>query len=227
MSSLNTTTTTTSSSTRVLSLALAREAEEKRSRRLQRRTTLPRSVGEVQHHGVTPTRVTLSFGLRAIGFSKKASLPFFLALELRTGQKAIATLARKQRLAWKIRKGALLGCTVTLRGTGLASFRESLQQALPRMEKLLASARTQSGTKGADVRLLRTKGSPSSAEVTLGERGLFSGVESVRASIESLSSQVGVVAPGGASRASLQMRRPSATREETRFLLRATRLPRA
>ena len=38
---------------------------------------------------------TLSFRFRSVLFDKKRSLPFFLALELLTGQKAIAVLAHR------------------------------------------------------------------------------------------------------------------------------------
>lgn len=45
------------------------------------------------------TSATLSFRFRSIAFDKKRALPFFLALELLTQQKSIATLARRHLLA--------------------------------------------------------------------------------------------------------------------------------
>lgn len=42
---------------------------------------------------------TLSFRFRSIAFDKKRALPFFLAVELLTQQKAVATLARRHLLA--------------------------------------------------------------------------------------------------------------------------------
>lgn len=38
---------------------------------------------------------TLTFRLQSVGFRKSQALPFFLALELLSGQKAIATLAKR------------------------------------------------------------------------------------------------------------------------------------
>jgi ribosomal protein L5 len=38
---------------------------------------------------------TLTFRLQSVGFRKSQALPFFLALELLTGQKPIATLAKR------------------------------------------------------------------------------------------------------------------------------------
>jgi hypothetical protein len=79
---------------------------------------------------------TLSFRFRSILFDKKRSLAFFLALELLTGQKPVAVLAHRNLLTWKIRKGALVGCRVTLRGKALDSFLDTLSLIVPTREKL-------------------------------------------------------------------------------------------
>ena len=77
---------------------------------------------------------TLNFSLKEVGFNKKKALVFFLAIELLTNQKCIATLSSKNVLSWKLRKGALVGCKVTLRKKNLAEFFDTISIALPRME---------------------------------------------------------------------------------------------
>ena len=81
-------------------------------------------------------RTVLNFSFRDIHFNKKQALPFFLAMELLTGQKCVATLSSKNILVWKLRKGMLVGCKVTLRRKNLENFFDSLLLAMPRMEKL-------------------------------------------------------------------------------------------
>ena len=78
----------------------------------------------------------LNFSFKDIGFTKKKVLPFFLAIELLTNQKCVATLSSKDVFVWKLRKGMLAGCKVTLRNKNLTEFFDSLSLALPRMEKL-------------------------------------------------------------------------------------------
>ena len=80
-------------------------------------------------------RAVLNFSFRDIDFNKKRALPFFFALELLTKQKCVATLSSKNILYWKLRKGMLVGCKVTLRKKNLNDFFDSLALALPRMEK--------------------------------------------------------------------------------------------
>lgn len=80
-------------------------------------------------------RLVLNFSFREIDFSKKKALPFFLAMELLTKQKCIATLSSRNLASWKLRKGMLVGCKVTLRKENLEDFFDSLSLALPRMEK--------------------------------------------------------------------------------------------
>ncbi len=80
-------------------------------------------------------KIILNFSLKDIDFNKKKALPFFLAMELLTNQKCIATLSSKNILSWKLRKGSLVGCKITLRKQNLCDFLDSLNLALPRMEK--------------------------------------------------------------------------------------------
>lgn len=81
------------------------------------------------------SKIILNFSFKSVDFNKKKSLAFFLAIELLTNQKCIATLSSKNVLAWKLRKGMLVGCKVTLRKKNLYEFIDNLVLALPRMEK--------------------------------------------------------------------------------------------
>ena len=79
--------------------------------------------------------IVVSFRFRSINFSKKRALPFFLAIELLTHRKCIASLSSRNVQAWKIRKGRLVGCKVTLRKEGLDDFLNTLSLTFPRIEK--------------------------------------------------------------------------------------------
>jgi ribosomal protein L5 len=57
----------------------------------------------------------LNFSFKEIQFNKKRVLPFFLALELLSNQKCVATVSSKDIFNWKLRRGMLTGCKVTLR----------------------------------------------------------------------------------------------------------------
>lgn len=85
-------------------------------------------------HQVKCFKAVLNFSLKDVGFNKKKALIFFLAVELLTNQKCIATLSSKNVLAWKLRKGALVGCKVTLRNKNLYNFLDTIALAFPRME---------------------------------------------------------------------------------------------
>lgn len=87
-------------------------------------------------------RLVLNFSFKDIVFNKKKALPFFLALELLTKQKCIATLSSRNLTLWKLRKGMLVGCKVTLRKQNLEEFFDSLSLALPRMEKFYPLKKT-------------------------------------------------------------------------------------
>ena len=80
--------------------------------------------------------IILNFSFKDINFNKKKVLPFFLALELLSNQKCIATTSTKDIFAWKLRKGMISGCKVTLRNKNMFDFFDSLSLTLPRMEKL-------------------------------------------------------------------------------------------
>ncbi len=80
-------------------------------------------------HGV------LFFRFRSIEFNKKRALPFFLAIELLSNRKCVASLSEHNVQAWKIRKGMLVGCKVTLRREALVAFFDTLRLTFPRMEK--------------------------------------------------------------------------------------------
>lgn len=88
----------------------------------------------VHSHGAI-TKLILNFSFKEIDFNKKKALAFFLAMELLANQKCIATLSSKNILAWKLRKGMLVGCKITLRKKNLCDFLDNLNLALPRMEK--------------------------------------------------------------------------------------------
>lgn len=86
------------------------------------------------HRRPSLEKATRSFRFRSIEFAKKRSLPFFLAVELLTQQKGVASLSQRNVLKRKIRKGRRVGCRVTLRRTSLRSFLDSLGRSLPRRE---------------------------------------------------------------------------------------------
>jgi ribosomal protein L5 len=86
------------------------------------------------HSQVKFFKGTLNFSLKDVEFNKKKALVFFLALELLTNQKCVATLSSKNVLAWKLRKGALVGCKVTLRKRNLSEFLDNFALAFARME---------------------------------------------------------------------------------------------
>jgi len=83
--------------------------------------------------------VVLSFRFRPISFSKKRSLAFFLAIELLTHRKCVASLSSRNVQAWKIRKGRLVGCKVTLRKEGCTDFVNTLAFTFPRIEKMISA----------------------------------------------------------------------------------------
>jgi len=111
-------------------------------------------------------KIILNLSLKEVDFNKKKALPFFLAMELLTNQKCVATLSSKNVLTWKLRKGALVGCKVTLRAHNLYEFIDNLNLTLPRMEKF----------KGIALQML-TKKPTNSFSLTLTELILFYPIE--------------------------------------------------
>ena len=83
------------------------------------------------------SHIVISFRFRSISFSKKRALAFFLAIELLTNRKCVASLSSRNIQAWKIRKGILVGCKVTLRNKGQYDFLNLLSFTIPRIEKLV------------------------------------------------------------------------------------------
>ena len=93
--------------------------------------------GAALTHGGSPLRsATLSFRFGSVNYAKGRVLPFFIAIELLTGQKGVATLSRRAVPARKVRKGGLVGCRVTLRRRALNNFLETLGVSFPRIERL-------------------------------------------------------------------------------------------
>lgn len=93
---------------------------------------------EHTHRKSTMERRVLSFRFRPIEFNKKRSLLFFLSLELLTSKKAVAVLSSQNIQSWKIRKGRLVACKVTLRKENLFQLRDSFTLSFSRREKLSA-----------------------------------------------------------------------------------------
>ena len=81
------------------------------------------------------SHIIVFFRFRPISFSKKRALAFFLALELLTHHKCVASLSSRNIQTWKIRKGRLVGCKVTLRKDSKFDFIRLIGLAFPRIEK--------------------------------------------------------------------------------------------
>ena len=79
-------------------------------------------------------KIGLNFGFKAIKFDKKQMVLFFLILELLSNQKCVITHSRKNLISFKIKKGLVVGCKVTLRNENLAVFLDMLLLGLPRSE---------------------------------------------------------------------------------------------
>ena len=105
---------------------------KKYSESLHQRTVFP-YMNKHMFGGLS--QVSLSFRFRSIEFSKKRALPFFLAIELLTHRKGIASLSKRNVQSWKIRQGRLVGCKVSLRSEALSDFIDTLSLTLPRREK--------------------------------------------------------------------------------------------
>jgi large subunit ribosomal protein L5 len=81
-------------------------------------------------------KIILNFSFKPVNFNKKRLIPFFMALELISGQKCSITRSRKLTMALKIRKGSIVGCKVTLQKNQLYQFYDYLLLALTRSENL-------------------------------------------------------------------------------------------
>ena len=79
-------------------------------------------------------KIVLSQGLGAATADKKIVDYAIEELELITGQKAVATISKKDEAAFKLRKGMPIGAKVTLRGEKMYEFLDRLvASALPRV----------------------------------------------------------------------------------------------
>lgn len=117
----------------ILSLYLSPVTEHKKyNQKLHQLTIFPKS-NIITFSDISS--IVVSFRFRSISFSKKRSLAFFLAIELLTHRKCVASLSSRNIQAWKIRKGRLVGCKVTLRKEGCDDFINTLAFTFPRMEK--------------------------------------------------------------------------------------------
>jgi large subunit ribosomal protein L5 len=79
-------------------------------------------------------KISLNFGFKDIKFEKKNMIIYFFLLELMTNQKCVITISSKNLIAFKIKKGSITGCKVTLQGNSLFNFIETLLISLPRSE---------------------------------------------------------------------------------------------
>jgi len=79
-------------------------------------------------------KITLNFGFKEIKFEKKQMILYFFLLELLTNQKCIITTSRKNLISFKIKKGSVTGCKVTLKKQNLTAFLDTLLLGLPRSE---------------------------------------------------------------------------------------------
>ena len=79
-------------------------------------------------------KIVINVNFRSINFDKSKILIFFLILEFLIGRGACATTSRKPILALGIRKGAVVGCKLTLRKNDLYYFIDTLILGLPRFD---------------------------------------------------------------------------------------------
>lgn len=182
----------------LLAVPLLRFAEHERYNRRLHEITLFPYANVSQSSGMY--RAVLNFSFRGIEFSKKRVLPFFLALELLTNQKCVVTQSSRNVLTWKLRKGMMVGCKVTLRGNSLHDFLDSLQLVLPRMEKL-------------QVVRLASRGLTNSLSLRLSELVLFYPVE------------LGLGLHSDVQRVEVNLLFRAISREEKLFLLTSSKIP--
>ena len=79
-------------------------------------------------------KITLNFGFKDFKFEKKQMILYFFLLELLSNQKCVLTKSSKNLIAFKLKKGSVTGCKVTLRKDNLNAFLETLSLSLPRSE---------------------------------------------------------------------------------------------
>ena len=117
---------------------MANNKETARLREFYKNTVAPALVKEYSYKNVMEVpkidKIVVSMGLGAV---KDNSKSFNLALDELTqitGQKAVATLAKKSISNFKVREGQKIGAKVTLRGNTMYEFLDKLISiALPRV----------------------------------------------------------------------------------------------
>lgn len=99
------------------------------------RTNLPKELGHTNPHQVPRIeKVVVSVGVGKLGGDDKRIELVAASIAKITGQKPITTIARKSVAGFKVREGAAVGLTVTLRGARMYQFLDRLiNLALPRL----------------------------------------------------------------------------------------------
>jgi ribosomal protein L5 len=77
-------------------------------------------------------KVVLTLNFKIISFKEKNIIPFILALELLTSQKMAITTTKKPIVSLKVRKGAFVGCKLTLQNMSFYHFLDYLNLSLLR-----------------------------------------------------------------------------------------------
>ena len=78
--------------------------------------------------------IALNFGFKEINFEKKYMVLYFFLLEIFTAQKCIITNSSKNLISFKIKKGSVTGCKVSLQNENLYNFLDTLLLGLPRSD---------------------------------------------------------------------------------------------
>lgn len=71
-------------------------------------------------------KITLNIGLKNSNVEKKKMIAIILLLKLITNQQIFCTKSKKNNIIFKIKKGAIMGCKVTLRKKNIYFFLEKL-----------------------------------------------------------------------------------------------------
>jgi len=111
---------------------------ENRMRDFYKKTVVPQLMKEFAFGNVNQVprleKITLNMRLGDIKENSKSVNLAMDELKLISGQKTVATKARKSLSNWKIREGMLIGSKVTLRGNRMYDFYDKLVSiALPRV----------------------------------------------------------------------------------------------
>lgn len=73
-----------------------------------------------------PVFKKISINLGSMNANKNKFLAFFIILELLSGQQSKLTFSKKNKIQFKIKKGMIVGCTVTLNSKKSYEFLETL-----------------------------------------------------------------------------------------------------